>query len=356
MIVSFALCGTMFAQTTHWPNFDYHQYSDNKGLVAYVSVDGQVVDENNYERYEVAAFVGNECRGVSFLQDETGLGDEYPAFQMQVYYDATTTVDEELSFKLFDHETGLEYCSCTPKFYNTSETTTLYTNNWYLGVWGVPNSNQAIVLDFAPTVTQTIALNAGTTYVSFNVDITLNDLKAALVAAAPGTSIKINGQNNSTTYDPARNRWSGNLTWEVTQMYIIKVTTDCEIALEGLPIDPSEHPVTIVNGTNYLGFPLSQSMTLTNAFSGFASNGDKILSQTGSSTYTRGRWQGTTLVELQPGNGYIYKSADTGTKTLVFPTAKSGQRTLQKLSTKISPAFSKVNTAKIKFPSKKYNK
>jgi hypothetical protein len=169
------------------------------------------------------------------------------------------------------------------------------------------------------TVTQTIALNNGWNWVSFNVDVTLNDVKAALVEAVPGTTIKISGTSNTTTYDPARNRWSGNLPWDVTKMYKIKVTTDCEITLEGMPMDPAEHPITIVNGFNYIGFPLNQSMTLTNAFAGFAINGDKILSFTGTATYNRGRWQGSTLTELQPGKGYIYKSCASDTKTLVFP-------------------------------------
>jgi hypothetical protein len=102
-------------------------------------------------------------------------------------------------------------------------------------------------------------------------------------------------------------------------MYMIKVTASCEIAFEGMPIEPADRPVTIVNGNNYLGFPLSQNMSLTNAFAGFAVNGDKVFGQTGSSTYTRDRWQGSTLTELQPGKGYIYKSAVSESRTLVFP-------------------------------------
>ena len=169
------------------------------------------------------------------------------------------------------------------------------------------------------TQTQTIALAAGTSWVSFNVETNLNDLKAALVAAAPGTTIKISGQNNSTTYNPNNGRWSGTLAWDLSKMFKINVATDCEITLEGTPIDPADYPVTIVNGTNYLGFPLDQTMTLDAAFAGFAVNGDKVLSQTGSATYTRGRWQGSTLTELQPGKGYVYKSNASESRTFVFP-------------------------------------
>lgn len=169
-------------------------------------------------------------------------------------------------------------------------------------------------------VTQTIALAAGANYVSFYVDITLNDLKAALVEASPSSTIKIIGQNNSTTYDPVRHRWNGTLQWNEAQMFIIRVTDVCEISFESMPLDPAEHSVDIVSGANYIAFPLMEGMSLTDAFAGFAVNGDKVLSQTSSATYNRGRWQGQGLTNLEPGKGYIYISVDS--KTLVFPSSK----------------------------------
>ena len=127
----------------------------------------------------------------------------------------------------------------------------------------------------------------------------------------------IYGQSNSTYYDPSRDSWRGNLTWDVANMFKIKVTNACEITLEGIPVNPADHPVTIINGNNYLGFPFSQEMSLTDAFAGFAANGDKIYSHTGSATYTD-RWRGS-FTALQPGKGYIYNSAAEGSRTFVFP-------------------------------------
>jgi hypothetical protein len=160
----------------------------------------------------------------------------------------------------------------------------------------------------------------GANWVSFYVNISLDDLKAALAAASPDASIKISGQNSSTTYVPRTHRWSGNLQWDLAQMYKIRVADACEISLEGMPVDPAEHPVTIVKGANYIAFPLTENMSLTNAFAGFAVNGDKILSKTSSATYNRGRWQGSGLTNLEPGKGYIYKSVSTEDRPFVFPT------------------------------------
>ena len=169
------------------------------------------------------------------------------------------------------------------------------------------------------TVTQTVALSAGWNWFSTNVEITLDDLKAALVAALSGTAITIKSQNDgSTTYNGIR--WRGSLdTLDVTQMYKIEAATDSEVVLEGMPLNPVEHPVTIVSGANWIGFPLSTSMTLTEAFAGFAVDGDMVKAQSGSSTYTNGRWRGTTLTTLEPGKGYIYKSAAMGDRTFTFP-------------------------------------
>ena len=169
--------------------------------------------------------------------------------------------------------------------------------------------------------TQTVALSAGTNWVSFNVETDLDDLKAALVNALSGTSniaITIQGKSQNTKYTGGR--WRGNLNFDVTQMYMIDVSADCEITLEGAPINSSEHPVTIVNGANWIAYPLNVSMTQEQAFAGFnVVNGDVISAKGGNARYTGGRWRGT--VTLTPGQGYIYTSAATNNRTLVFPTS-----------------------------------
>ena len=169
---------------------------------------------------------------------------------------------------------------------------------------------------------QTLTLSSGTNWVSFNVETTLDDLKAALVDALPGsTSINIRSQNNGySTYNGTR--WRGSLSSiDLTQMYMITVTTACEIALEGLSIDPAGLPITIKNGNNWITFPLSTAMSPADAFANFnVANGDVIRSQNnGISTYTN-RWRGS-LSTLEPGQGYMFKSATTNNRTLVFPTS-----------------------------------
>ena len=168
------------------------------------------------------------------------------------------------------------------------------------------------------TVTQTIALASGTNWVSFYVETNLNDLKAALVSTG-NTAITIQGQTQNTTYNPNNGRWTGQLrSLDLSQMYIIELGTECEITLEGMPVDPSMHPATIAPGVNYIAYPFNTNMTVTNAFAGFGVLNDQVQSQLQNANYNGARWTGQ-LRNLGPGKGYIYNSASTETRTFTFP-------------------------------------
>ena len=186
-------------------------------------------------------------------------------------------------------------------------------NAWYL-------DDVEVSVTPATTVTQTIELAAGVNWVSFNVETDLDALKTALEATGYAP-ITIQSKNDGlTTYNGTR--WRGSLSaLDVTQMYMVTVGTACEIELEGMPINPADHPIIIHNGANWIAFPLSASMTITNAFAGFnAVSGDVVNSKSnGLATYTN-RWRGT-LTTLAPGQGYIYNSAATGDRILTFPSS-----------------------------------
>ena len=183
------------------------------------------------------------------------------------------------------------------------------------------NSEWSDIVAFAtlPSITQTYALSQGWNWWSTNIDITLDDLKTALVVASPNAAITIKSRTQNVAYNPNNHRWTGQLnSFDVTQMYMIYVSFDCEIMLTGAPINPVGHPVTISNGSNWIAFPLGGSMSVNNVFAGFAVNGDKVKSRNGNSQYIRNHWSGgvTTLV---PGQGYMYISNTQETRTFTFP-------------------------------------
>ncbi len=163
---------------------------------------------------------------------------------------------------------------------------------------------------------QVLALESGWTWCSFNVSCSIDDLKAALVNALPGTAMQIKSKTETLTYNGSR--WRGVMnTIDVAQMYRIKTTAAIEITLPGEPVVPAEHPITINTGANWIAYPLTTSMSVADAFAGFATRGDQIKSKSASSTYTN-RWRGD-VQTLEPGQGYVYKSA-TDRDPFTFPT------------------------------------
>ena len=270
---------------------------------------------SQWDHYSFAVTAGEHTFTWRYSKDGSvnPTGDHFAVDNIKMYWEEViwqepiTTEDTEYTF------TGL-----------TPET------EYFVTVTGVCGEEQTEASEMATfttleqtTVTQTVALASGKNWFSTYVEITLADLQNALVAALPGTTITIKSQSDgSTTYNGSR--WRGQLnSFDVTKMYKIEVTADCEIVLEGMPLDPAEHPVTIVNGANWIWFPFSTSMTVAEAFAGFAVNGDQVSSQgNGSTTYNGSRWRGQ-LTNLVPGQGYNYKSAATEDRTFTFPGSAS---------------------------------
>ena len=169
---------------------------------------------------------------------------------------------------------------------------------------------------------QTVPLTQGWNWVSFDVDITMADLQAALVAALPGTQIVIKAKDNEQlTYTGSK--WKGNLaSLDVAQMYMIQVASASTISVEGMPVVPTNHSITIVPGANWIAFPLNTSMTPTEAFAGFALTGDVIKNKDNqSAAYNGTKWKGG-LTTLETGQGYIYQRAATESVTFTFPSEK----------------------------------
>ena len=78
-------------------------------------------------------------------------------------------------------------------------------------------------------------------------------------------------------------------------------------------------PITLNQGWNWISYPYSEPMSITEALSGFTpSNGDAIRSKSdGTCTYYNGIWVGQ-LKTFVPGQGYHYQSVDGTTKSFVF--------------------------------------
>ena len=168
---------------------------------------------------------------------------------------------------------------------------------------------------------QTFNLSQGWNWWSTYLDITLADLKAALEAVLPNGTIVIKAQDGKrTTYNGSN--WKGQLsTLDVKQMYEIQVSGSCSIVLNGAPVNPAHNAITLYpNGYTWIAYSLNESLSVGTALQGIQpapENGDMIKAQNGFASFNGTSWKGS-LKTLEPGKGYIYKSASSQTRTLDY--------------------------------------
>jgi hypothetical protein len=134
--------------------------------------------------------------------------------------------------------------------------------------------------------------------------------------------LTIQSVDDYTTYEDGEWGAMGDLTeLDNTQMYMILVSGDCEVQLQGTPCNPGDYTITIVPGWNYIGFPSAEVISIEDAFADFeAEDGDMILSVDDYTTFEDGWGAMGDLEEMTPGQGYMYYSASDEDKDLVIQT------------------------------------
>ena len=188
-------------------------------------------------------------------------------------------------------------------------------------------TNRDLVANFSqevPTaVTQHSYLRAGWNWWTPCVETTLQQLETQL-----GThGLTIIAQGGSTQSYHSVYGWGGDdMTLEVGKMYKIEMGSDCQVTLEGTAVDPAEHALTLAPGTNWIGFFVTQSMSMTvsQAMANYnATAGDKITDQNGNTaTYSASYGWGGDLTTLEPGKAYLYTSYSSSSQTFTYPSAK----------------------------------
>lgn len=185
-----------------------------------------------------------------------------------------------------------------------------YVKTNYYG--GETEASNTVTVTIPGLATQTVTLNEGWTWWTPTVATTLAQLEAAL----GGNGILINSQDDGfARYE--NGSWSGTLQGFVPgQMYRIETQTAGTITLTGetVPCDG----FTFMPGYNWFGYTGAQAADIATALNGITpANGDQIIGENGTATYTGGTWTGN-LTELVPGHGYVYFSNASTTKTLSF--------------------------------------
>jgi hypothetical protein len=334
LIVSVAFCGSIFAQPksnpngyeSHWADAQFNWFEDVDYPSFFLKLDNNIVtyDDRWYD-YEIASFVGDECRGHDFMTaDYLVFGWGYPMLEgLMVKFD---TSGEEVTFKMFDHFNGIEYdLGITNLPVNTGET---HIENWFL--WSEDFDQEgweeyALILSFTTseptTVTQTIELTEGWNWFSLYIEVEDPIEALQMLEEALGDNATMISASEIYTEYLGDGLWIGDLDDEGVyneQMYMIETVTDCEIELEGTLANAENYTIDINPGWNWIGFPHSEELLLEDALINFAAEEeDQFAEADVYSEYGFGMWIGD-IETLVPGHGYMYFFNGDDTRSLVY--------------------------------------
>lgn len=142
---------------------------------------------------------------------------------------------------------------------------------------------------------------------------------------ANGKVLTVKSQSNGTvTY--SGNQWVAKqekLAMNNREMYVVKTSEPLTLTVTGRRVKPTEVPITVKYGWNWLGYNGMKTASLTEALSGLGpQDGDIIKGQRGVAYFDDSEWIGS-LSTLVPGLGYKIQSVASDDRTFSYPSATS---------------------------------
>ena len=295
----------------HW-TANYGQFPDVMAIVSVVSIEGV---EQMSDMIEIAAFVGDECRG-----REKGIA--IPDLGHTFYFLTVTGEDGDVfdSYRLYNHETEEEYdlyCFQEIEFEADGD----------MGDFWDP-----YVFEFAHR--QTTELATGFNWFAPYIEMDGVDGWEMLMNAVGTDCDRIMSQTEYTSYYGiyGYDMWfpeSSQMGAPVNNasMYRIVMFEPTTMNLFGAIANPEDHPVTINKGMNHIGFISSEPMALDEALADLTpTNGDIVKTQTDYAEYYDypgfTMWYGS-LTGINPGEGLMYKSNNNNSVSFTYPSASA---------------------------------
>lgn len=367
LVANFEVAGPI---TQHWtPIQNFENTMDGIGVVL---IDG--VEQQSFG-LELGIFCDDECRGAVLPEEESG--------HWFYYFTMGGIQGESFSFRLYDHTANQELdlvCNETIPFeingfigdfddpheflFSNNVTIAVQVNpdgagvvtgtgDWPLGSsvtltatanegfaflnWTI--GDEVVSTDTSLTITaeasmdivanfnyvQSWSLQTGWTWWSTYIELSnitgLSMLEEALGDA--GVMIKT---KNAYARVNASHTWYGSLKSINNETgYKIQTSAACDIAMTGTLATPGDHPITIGNGWNWIGYPVMTTQSPNAALTGFQpENKDVIKGQSGYARYdsNSGTWKPTSFT-LVPGRSYLYYSNATESKPMTFVTGRN---------------------------------
>ncbi len=253
----------------------------------------------------VAAFIGNECRGVAHPE----YMDRYDGyFVIMDIYGSDGDTGLPVTFKVFEASTGVIY-----PVVNTSVAVTFKPDE-LMGTFRTP-----VILNATDEVEQNIDLANGWTWTSFAVKPDIFTVEKVF-GNTDGKVVYVKNKAKSAEYDGSL--WLNDIPlMNNTDMYVVQSTDNYTLNVTGHRVDSSQEYISVGGGQDsewtWVAFNSLSVMNLNEALNGMNPQDHEIIKgQRGVAYYDAYEWVGS-LRQLTPGKGYkIYAKEE---RTFSYP-------------------------------------
>lgn len=279
-----------------------------------MSVVGRIEIEGKFSRNEddmIAAFVGDEIRGVANLQYVEPF-DNFQAF-LQVYSNVVS--DEEITYRIWNASEGKIHTDINPSIGGVRR----FSSNATYG-----SATEPVIFRATNVLRNEFKLVKGWQWISINLNSNaMSDVNEFFkdYNATSGDQIKTQFEFDQYGF----NGWNGTISnaggLRNNALYKLKLANPGELNVEGSVIDPSSYDINVRFGWNWIGFISQRNLNVNEAMANFNPiPGDQIKSQRQFAIYAgqAAGWIGN-LTVLQPGQGFMLFSNDQDDKTFNFP-------------------------------------
>ncbi len=295
-------------------------YEHQMNYIGQVRIGGILIENSESM---VAAFIGDECRGVA--SPERVRGATYVT--MTVYGNGDTDAGKPVSFRIWDASAGIAYTDVNINAFNGSPVDNTFRLNAVRGSF-----DQPVIWTKGDNVEQNLKLTTNWNWVSLGVR-PADQRPAAVFPLLTPWNVFIKDKTSAMIFSNGNSWMPEDARIQAATMYKVKITPAVEgqqlpeqVPVTGEQLKLSETPVTLTLGWNWIGYTPLTTMTVGEALA--AANpqvGDCVKSQHGIAFYSQYGWEGS-LKALESGHGYMYNSTADKEKSFVYPDATGTRR------------------------------
>lgn len=296
-------------QPTHYP-FDYHDFPSNMPAIIQVNIDG--VEQTSSE-IEIGAFNGDITTGAERIGVYGSAG--YHRVYLSIY---GSNVPYEVTFKLYNHQTGVELDNCEITYLGNP-----YTFMWS-GSTSIGSNKKPVVLNFVTTQPFTKAITGYGTGTG----------NWYLISSPLADDFTPNEAMTSNTFDLYRFNQSAELEWENWKQtgehhhfnlesgrgYLYANSMDVTLSFSGEPYNGNGE-VTLVKdddadlaGWNLIGNPFGTAATLNMPFYKMNDDGDGFTAKIEDLTNSIGAMEGVFVQATTNGQKATFTPIISGSK------------------------------------------